>query len=240
MFLKLTAAHQTTTGLRERNEDFAGMIIPEEPVLSTRGMIAAVADGVSSSQGGGEAAEYAVRSLLRDYYASPEPGEVTDILDRVISVINSQISERGTMFAEHGGMVTTLTALVLRGNAYYFSHLGDTRLYRLRNDELEQLTVDHVADQSARKHMLTRAIGLDSRVVIDHGTGKIETGDIYLLTTDGVWGALPEHELSWHLSELVDDKRSAEGTARLLINAALAARSTDNLSVLVVRVDQVP
>lgn len=233
MHLKLTAAHQTTIGLRERNEDFVGMIMPDEPALSTKGMIAAVADGVSGSQGGGEAAEYAVRSLLTDYYTSPEPGEVTEILDAVISIINRQINERG-------GMATTLTALVLRGDTYYFSHVGDTRLYRLRNDELKQLTVDHVADQSAKKHMLTRAIGLDSRVMIDHGTGKIETGDIFLLATDGVWAALPEHELSWHLSELVDDKRSAEGTARLLIDAALAAGSTDNVSVLVVRVDQLP
>ena len=238
MSIKLTAAHHTATGLRERNEDCIGMKMPDDTELSTKGMICAVADGVSGSEGGREAAEYAVHTLLTEYYASPKSGEVVEVLDKVIGAINRQISARGALLPERGGMATTLTALVLRDTAYYFSHVGDTRLYRLRNDEFEQLTTDHVVDQSAKKHMLTRAIGLDSRVVIDHGTGKIETGDIFLLATDGVWAALPEHELSWHLSELVDDKRSAEGTAKLLVDAALAAGSTDNLSVLVVRVDQ--
>lgn len=240
MPLQLTAAHHTTAGLRGCNEDFVGMIMPAEPALSTKGMIGAIADGVSSSEGGREAAEYAVRHLLADYYAMQETGSVTDVLDQVIGTVNRQLNRLGATLAEHGGMATTLTALVLCGNTYYFSHVGDTRLYLLRNDELKQLTVDHVADQSTRKHILTRAIGLDSRVVIDHGSGEIETGDIFLLATDGVWAALPEHELSWHLSELVGGKRSAEGTARLLIDAALAAGSTDNLSVLVVRVDQLP
>lgn len=240
MALQLTAAHHTIAGLRDRNEDFVGMIMPGEPELSTKGMIGALADGVSSSKSGAEAAEYAVRRLLTDYYAKQAQGTVTDTLDQVISAINSQTNQQGATLADYGGMVTTLTALILRGNEYYFSHVGDTRLYRLRNDELEQLTIDHVADTSTKRHLLTRAIGLDSRVVIDHGAGEIETGDIFLLASDGVWAALPEHELSWHLSELVDDKRSAEGTARLLIDAAMAAGSTDNLSVLVARVDQLP
>lgn len=240
MSLKLTAAHRSAIGLRERNEDRVGMIMPSEPELSTKGMIAAVADGVSGSQGGGKAAEYAVHSLLTEYYASPSSEQVTAALDTVIGAINHQINEQAALLGARGSMATTLTALVLRGHAYYFSHVGDTRLYRLRNDTFEQLTMDHVVDQSAKQHLLTRAIGLDSRVMIDHGTDNIETGDIFLLATDGVWAALPEHELSWHLSELVDDKRSAEGTATLLIDAALAADSTDNLSVLVVRVDQLP
>ena len=137
-------------------------------------------------------------------------------------------------------MATTLTALVVRGNAFYFCHVGDTRLYRLRDDDLELLTTDHVADSDTHKHVLTRAIGLDSTIAVDHGTGELDSGDIFLLATDGVWASLPEHELSWHLSELVDNRRSAEGTAKLLIDAALAAGSTDNLSALVVRVDHLP
>ncbi|MFM8468060.1 MAG: PP2C family protein-serine/threonine phosphatase [Oxalobacteraceae bacterium] len=239
MSLKLTAAHQTTMGLRVRNDDCVGMMMPVEPALSAKGMIGIVADGVSGSAGGGEAAKLAVRSLLKDYYAAPD-SNVTEALDTVLCAINHQIYERGAAFAERGGMATTLTALVLRDHAYYFSHVGDTRLYRLRNDTFEQLTTDHVADSSAKKHLLTRAMGLDARVMIDHGTGELETGDIFLLATDGVWAVVPEHELSWHVSELVDDKRSAEGTAQLLIDAALAAGSTDNVSVLVVRIDQLP
>ncbi len=240
MPLQLTAAHHTATGLREHNEDFVGMVTPGEPELSTKGMIAAVADGVSGSDGGREAAEYTVRGLLTDYYATPDTWQVTQGLDKVIKAINSWVNKQGSTRAQRGGMATTLTTLVVRGNFYYFSHVGDSRLYRLRGDEFKRLTTDHVWDHAELKHVLTRAIGLDSQIAIDHGMGELKAGDIFLLATDGVWAALPEYDLSWHLSELIDDKRSAEGTAKLLIDAALAAGSRDNLSVVVVRIDQLP
>ena len=240
MPLKLTAAHYTATGPRDHNEDFVGMVTPGEPELSIKGMVAAIADGVSGSDGGREAAEYSVRGLLTDYYATPDTWQVTQALDKVIKAINSWVNQQGSLRAERGGMATTLTALVLRGNFYYFSHVGDSRLYRLRDDEFKRLTADHVWDHAELKHVLTRAIGLDSQLAIDHGMGEIKAGDIFLLATDGVWAALPDYDLSWHLSELIDDKRSAEGTAKLLVDAALAAGSKDNASVVVVRIDQLP
>ena len=88
--------------------------------------------------------------------------------------------------------------------------------------------------------MLTRAIGIDSQLAIDHGMGELCAGDIFLLASDGVWGAMPEYDLSWHLSELIDGQRGAEGTARLLVDAALAGGSKDNVTALVVRIDQLP
>jgi serine/threonine protein phosphatase PrpC len=240
MPLQLTAAHYTATGLREHNEDFVGIVTPGEPELSTKGMIAAVADGVSGSDGGREAAEYTVRGLLTDYYATPDTWQVTHALDKVIKAINGWVNKQGATRAQRGGMATTLTSLVLRGNFYYFSHVGDSRLYRLRGDELKRLTTDHVWDHAELKHVLTRAIGLDSQIAIDHGMGELKAGDIFLLATDGVWASLPEYDISWHLSELTGDQRSAEGTAQLLVDAALAAGSRDNLSAVVVRIDQLP
>ncbi len=240
MPLRLTAAHCTATGLREQNEDFTGMVTPGEPELSVKGMIAAVADGVSGSDGGREAAEYSVRGLLTDYYATPDTWQVTQALDKVIKAINSWVNQQGSLRAGRGGMATTLTTLVLRGRFYYFSHVGDSRLYRLREGELKRLTADHVWDQAEMKHVLTRAIGLDSQLAIDHGMGEIRAGDIFLLATDGVWAAMPEYDLSWHLSELIGDQRGAESTAKLLVDAALAAGSRDNATALVVRVDALP
>lgn len=240
MFLQFTAAYFSATGLRHHNEDSVGMVIPSEPQLSDRGMIAAIADGVSGSADGHQAAEYTLRELLADYYEIPDCREVTRSLDEAIKAINLRVIRLGSLHTEIAGMATTLTTLVIRGNYYYFAHIGDTRLYRLRGDDLDLLTSDHVADQADKKHLLTRAIGLHSNLIIDHGTGEINHGDIFLLATDGVWSVLPEHELSWHLAELIDDKRSAEGTAKLLVDAALAAGSNDNLSALVVRIDQMP
>lgn len=240
MPLQFTAAHCTASGLRDHNEDFVGMVTPGEPELSTKGLIAAVADGVSGSEGGREASEYCVRGLLSDYYATPDTWQVTQALDKVIKAINSWVCQQGALHAERGGMATTLTALVVRGNFYYFSHVGDTRLYLLRDGELKKLTSDHVWDRPELRHVLTRAIGLDTQLAIDHGMGEIRAGDIFLLASDGVWGSVPDYDLSWHLSELIDNKRDAQGTAQLLVDAALAGGSKDNVSALVVRIDQLP
>ena len=231
MPLRLTTAYHSVTGLREQNEDFVGMVAPRDPERSSKGMIAAIADGVSGSDGGREAAEYCVRGLLTDYYAAADTWPVTQSLDKMIKAINCWLHQQG-------GMATTLTVLVMRGEVYYFAHVGDTRLYLLRDGELTKLTNDHVDDRPEFRHVLTRAIGLGSELTIDHGMGELRVGDIFLLASDGVWGAMPNDDLSWHLSELIDDKRSADGTAKLLTDAALAGGSTDNASVLIVRIDQ--
>ncbi len=240
MPLLLTAAHHTTAGIRERNEDFAGMVTPPEPEISSKGMIAAVADGVSGSDGGHEASEYTVRGLLTDYYATPDTWPVTQALDRVIKAINSWVQKHGSTRADRGGLATTLTTLVLRGSYYYFAHVGDSRLYLLREGALKCLTSDHVWDRPEMRHVLTRAIGIDAQLAIDHGMGELQPGDIFLLATDGVWNALPQDDLRWHLSALARDPAQPEDVARNLVDAALAAGSHDNASTLVVRILQLP
>ena len=240
MPLLLTAAHHTTAGIRERNEDFVGMVTPPEPEISTKGMIAAVADGVSGSDGGREAAEYSVRGLLTDYYATPDTWPVTQALDRVIKAINSWVQKQGSTRAERGGMATTLTALVVRGNYYYFAHVGDSRLYLLRNGTLKRLTADHVWDRPEMQHVLTRAIGIDSQLAIDHGMGELQQDDIFLLATDGVWSALPQDDIAWHLSALAGQPTQPDDVTKKLVEAALTAGSKDNATALVVRVLQLP
>src|SRR5512141_2156015 len=108
----IAASHATRAGLRARNEDFVGMVTPTEPELSTKGLIAAIADGVSGSEGGRDAAEYTVRGLLTDYYATPDTWPVTQSLDRVIKAINSWMQRQGSVRSELAGMATTLTAIV--------------------------------------------------------------------------------------------------------------------------------
>ncbi len=238
MPLLLSAAHCTVAGVREPNEDFVGMVTPPEPESSSKGMIAAVADGVSGSDGGREAAEYTVRGLLSDYYATPDTWPVTQALERVIKAINSWVQQQGC--ARAGGMATTLTALVLRGNYYYFAHVGDSRLYLLRDGVLKRLTSDHVWDRPEMQHVLTRAIGIDSQIAIDHGMGELQQDDVFLLATDGVWSALPQDDIAWHLSRLANDPARADETAGGLVDAALAAGSNDNATALVVRVRKLP
>lgn len=240
MPLLLSTGHHSATGLRERNEDFVGMVTPAEPELSAKGMIAAIADGVSGNEGGREASEYCVRGLLADYYATPDTWPVTQSLDRVIKATNSWLQQQGVARVELAGMASTLTAIVLRGSFYYFAHVGDSRLYLLRNGALKRLTSDHVWDRPEMRHVLTRAVGLDSQIAIDHGMGELKENDIFLLATDGVWAALTEFDLAWHLSGLAAGKSDAAMSTAALVDAALAAGSKDNASALVLKVDKLP
>jgi serine/threonine protein phosphatase PrpC len=240
MPLKIAAGHATRAGQRERNEDFVGMVMPDEPELSSKGVLAAIADGVSGNEGGREASEYTIRGLLSDYYATSDTWPVTQSLDRVLKAINSWVQHQGSIRAELAGMATTLTSLVLRGNFYYFSHVGDTRLYLLRKGVLSRLTADHVWDRPEMQHVLTRAIGLDSQLAIDHGMGELHEGDAFLLATDGVWASISDHDLREHLSQLIRQELEAEAVASALIDSALAAGSQDNVSALVLRVDALP
>lgn len=240
MPLKIAAGYATRAGQRARNEDFVGMVMPDEPELSSKGMLAAIADGVSGNEGGREASEYTIRGLLSDYYATSDTWPVTQSLDRVLKAINSWVQHQGSIRAELAGMATTLTSLVLRGNFYYFAHVGDTRLYLLRKGVLTRLTADHVWDRPEMQHVLTRAIGLDSQLAIDHGMGELHEGDAFLLATDGVWASISEYDLSDHLSQLVSKQHEAEAIANALIDSALAGGAQDNVSALVVRVDALP
>jgi serine/threonine protein phosphatase PrpC len=240
MPLVLTAAHHTATGLREKNEDFASFVTPSGSITPTRGMIAAIADGVSGSSGGQEAATHSVRALLSDYYTLSDNVPIAEALAQVIMAINSHVHQWGREVNEQGGMATTLTALVVCDRRYYFAHVGDSRLYLLRDGKLKQLTIDHVHHQPERRHVLTRAIGLDAQVEIDHDAGELQQGDIFLLASDGVWSALPEGDIEWHLSTLAEDPPKPDYTAKLLVDAALAHGSKDNATALVLRVLELP
>ena len=240
MSLAIDAGYVTLTGKRARNEDFVGMVTPLEPELSSKGMLAAIADGVSGNDGGGEASEYTVRGLLADYYATSDTWAVTQSLDRVLQATNSWVQRQGTARPELAGMATTLTALVLRGRFYYFVHAGDSRLYLLRGDLLTRLTTDHVWDRPEMQHVLTRAVGLDSRLSPDHGMGHIQEGDVFLLATDGVWAALTEFDLTHRLRQLASGSSDADTTVRALAEDALGAGSTDNLSALLLQVKALP
>jgi serine/threonine protein phosphatase PrpC len=228
---KIIAAHHTQTGTRECNEDAASVHLPTGRVLARKGMMAIMADGVSGQQGHRDAAADAVRQLQQAYYATPDDEPVPQVLERLIQTINQNLQATAR--------ATTLTTLVIRGPHYHCAHVGDSRLYRLRDNTLMQLTRDHAAHGPGLRHVLTRTLGRDPHVAIDHHAGAVHVGDVFLLVTDGAWGVLPDDELAWHIAELAERKRSAEATAKLVVDAAIAAESQDNISALVVRVDDI-
>jgi serine/threonine protein phosphatase PrpC len=233
MPLKLEFGYATATGPRERNEDYGGFVEPADPQLAaTKGLLAAVADGVSGGVHGREAAETAVRNLLTDYYATPDTWETPRALGMVVAAINRWLTGQGASHREAGGMATTLTALVLRGRRFHYAHVGDSRLYRLRGETLEQLTTDHVWETPGMSHVLTRALGLDTHVLPDFGDGDLAPGDTFLIVCDGVWEPLGPGELHRLLKPPDEGQRIAEA----LVDAAHQCGGQDNATALVVRV----
>ena len=245
MPLTIRTGHASLTGVRERNEDFLGMIVPEGEELANKGIIAAIADGVSGHGGGREAAEYAVRGLLSDYYATPDTWEATLAVDRVTNAINRWVIAQGRAHAEWHGMATTLTALILRGRRYTLAHVGDTRCYLVNRagqtagsgaGPLHQLTTDHVWDRPGMQHVLTRGIGIDDRLHLDFSEGELHPGVLFLLLSDGVWESLRDDGIAAMLRVHQDPQMLAQALAE----AALARGSQDNCSALVLQIDALP
>ncbi len=236
MPLEFALGHATRIGKRERNEDFFGVVTPETDELAARGALLAVADGVSGEGYGREAAEYTVRGLLADYYGTPETWEVPQAVDRVLSAINRWIMGQGSMDKSRAGMATTLSLLILRGNRYTIGHVGDTRVYRLRNHEMSVLTRDHVWDRPDMRHVLRRAVGLDQHLMVDYADGDLLPKDRFLICSDGVWEPLGNKRIHELMLLHEDPQRASDA----MVDAALAAGGADNATALVTRIDAVP
>ncbi len=237
MGLDVDIGWYTTRGARESNEDFvaAQRAAPHE---SARGLIAAMADGVSAGGRGREAAQVTAMCLLQDYFGTPETWDTTVALDRLISAQNAWLAASNRRQAQAGaaGAMTTLTALVLRGHSYTLAHVGDTRAWLLRDSHCLQLSQDHVFDHPDMRSRLTRAIGLDDHVRLDYEQGELRRGDVFLLTSDGVHGALRHRQITDITLRATAEE--AQAVARALVEAAVAAGSRDNASALVIRVNE--
>lgn len=234
MPLKITIGQATESGARERNEDFCGAVTPVAEQLETKGALLALADGVGGNAGGREAAEMTVRGVLSDYYATPDTWETTAALDKVLAALNRWVLSQAARQREMAGMATTLSLLLLRGKRYVTAHVGDSRIYRLRGGELRQLTTDHVWDRPDMRHVLKRAIGLDSQLQVDYAEGELQAGDVFALMSDGVWEKLGQ--LGIH--EILRVYHSPQMAADDLVTRALAKGSQDNATALVVRIEQ--
>ncbi|MBC7709685.1 MAG: bifunctional protein-serine/threonine kinase/phosphatase [Rhizobacter sp.] len=239
MPLIVNVAHFSATGPRVRNEDFTGCVTPHGADLASKGFAAVVADGVSGAGGGREAAEHCARNVLADYYATPDTWEVSQSLDKIYSALNRWVQMQARASPDLVGMATTLTTLVLRGSMYHFAHVGDTRIYLLRDGTLQRLTTDHVWQRPEMEHVLTRAVGLDTSVTADHGFGLTRAGDVFALVSDGVWAALAAEDFRRELTHAATRKASLEHIARTIVEYAHQLGGKDNATALIVRVEDV-
>lgn len=232
MTFEIEVGHASRRGPREINEDFAGAT-RSAPGDAVPGVIAAIADGVSSGGRGREAAQTSVMGLLADFFATPATWETSVALDRLINAQNAWLVAQNRQREGHTGeaALTTLSVLVLQGQSWTVAHVGDTRIWRIAGGEIQRLTQDHAYSQPDQRNRLTRAVGLDELLHVDSLQGEVQVGDSFVLTSDGVHGALKPRRIG----ELAATG-SAQQAADTLVDAALAGGTKDNASALVIRV----
>ena len=235
MPLQFEIGQSSLTGPRERNEDYMGIVTPINEQLSIKGSLIAVADGVSGNAGGGEASEMTIRNISTDYFATPDTWEPSTALDKVITAANRWLISQANANRDLAGMATTLSLIILRGQRYYLAHVGDTRIYLLRNNVLTQLTTDHVWDRPDMRHVLKRAVGLDAHLSVDLAEGALQVGDIFALMTDGVWETLGEKSIHEGLKKFNNVQMIAEH----LTKTALHQQSADNSTAVIVKITAV-
>ncbi|MDB5802141.1 MAG: serine/threonine protein phosphatase [Rhodocyclales bacterium] len=228
--------HASLAGPRARNEDFVGAVTPEGIDLENKGLLAVVADGVGGHADGREAAEFTVRSLLSDYYATPDTWAVPHALDKVIGAANRWLVAQSAKRSQTAGMATTLSALVLRGRRWVVAHVGDSRIYLLRGGELKRLTKDHVWEHPELNTVLSRAVGLDQHLTIDFSEGELVDGDTFVMLTDGVWATLRDARIQ----AIVEKHSDAQEAAFALAETAVDSGTQDNCTALVLRVESLP
>ncbi|MCO8312799.1 bifunctional protein-serine/threonine kinase/phosphatase [Pseudomonas mandelii] len=229
MSLQLSFAEHSAIGPREENQDALRLVTPAPALAASKGYLFAIADGVSQCADGGLAARSTLQALALDYYATPETWGVAQALDRLLLAQNRWLQANG------GGqpLLTTVSALVMRGRRFTLAHVGDCRVYRWHADTLQRVSEDHVWDQPGMQHVLKRALGLDQHLVLDFLDGELRLNESFVLLSDGIWAVLGDTAIA----AILRDQPDLNSAAQTLVNAAHLAGSQDNASALLVRVD---
>jgi serine/threonine protein phosphatase PrpC len=239
--LQITVGQHSDKGRKPTNQDFHGVLIPNEPLLSLKGIAIVLSDGISSSNVSHIASESAVKSFLTDYYCTAESWSVKTSAQRVLAATNSWLHSqtRRSQYAydKDRGYVCTLSAMVIKSSTAHVFHIGDSRIYRLAGHSLEQLTDDHRVIISSEQSYLGRALGVNPEIEIDYQAFQVGRGDIFLLATDGAY----EHVSKLFIATAIHDSpEDLDKAARTIVEEATRNGSQDNLTVQIVRLDEVP
>jgi serine/threonine protein kinase len=236
--IRVAYGQATEAGRKATNDDCLGSRMPEEPLLTTKGVALVIADGVSAAEAGKQASEIAVQNFLTDYFDTPDAWTVKTSAHRVLTAINRWLYSLGRGFTHaQRGYVTTLSTLIIKSHSAHIFHIGDTRVWRLRGGQVEQITHDHALRINDRDTQLTRAVGLDLNLEVDYHVTNVREGDAFLLTTDGVHEHLGQAGFGEVFAGL---NSNLDAVCETLITRALANGSPDNLSCQLLRVDHLP
>jgi len=245
---EVAASVQTDKGcVREINEDSGRYVRPSDPAqLSERGSLLVVADGMGGHSAGEVASQMAADVVSRVYYATP--GDPSEALRLAVEEANRRIHAAAAEDSSKHGMGTTCTALALRGDQALGAHVGDSRLYMLRAGQLYQLSEDHsavqemvklgiISKEEARTHedknVILRALGTNPEVEVSLiEPFGVQTGDCYLLCSDGLYDLVRDEEIAAVLTQAEDIHAAGER----LIALAKERGGHDNITVGIIRI----
>ena len=234
--LSVRFAQRSEAGEKTENQDTVGARIPDGNALTNKGIAVAIADGVSSSMAAREASQTAITGFLTDYYATPDTWRTQQSAMRVIQALNSSLFGRSQNSIYGEGYLTTFSSLILKGSTAFIFHVGDTRVYRLRGEELECVTRDHTQRIDRNTQYLSRALGADPYLEVDIHTLELEVGDLFILSCDGIHEFIPVADFK----ALIKNNRSdLDALVNGAIDLALKNNSDDNISIQTVAIEQI-
>jgi len=234
----ITAGQFSSAGLKPTNDDACNFSIPDGAPLFSKGAVAVIADGVSSSAGAADASRACVQGFVSDYYSTPDSWTVTTAASKIYSALNHWLLGHGQQFfSGHDELVTTLSALIIKSSTASLFHVGDSRIYHWREKRLEQITRDHRVSGQGGKTYLGRAMGINTHVEVDAHRLSLRDGDGFLLCTDGVHEFISDGEISRIINQELDHPQSI---AEKICQQALENGSDDNLSCQFLLINQLP
>ncbi|GAC32192.1 bifunctional protein-serine/threonine kinase/phosphatase [Paraglaciecola polaris] len=241
---KLNVGQHSIAGLKSVNQDYCGSCCPIDSQGRLKGQVLVIADGIGSSTVSQVASKAAVNSFLQDYYATSDAWSVETSATRVMQSINAWLhgytKQSEFRYDLEKGYVCTFSALIIKGSTAHIFHVGDARVYLLRQGGLEQLSNDHRQYAAQGQSYLSRALGMHTQLDIDYVTLPICQDDIFILCTDGVHEYLSPSDMLHNVTTgtAVEGNASANLLAEGLVQQALANGSDDNLSLQVVKVTE--
>ncbi|MCC6574773.1 MAG: Stp1/IreP family PP2C-type Ser/Thr phosphatase [Planctomycetes bacterium] len=247
MVVKFATA--TDVGLQRKNNEDCSVVLNDANFC-------AVADGMGGHLAGEIASHIAIETLVaafKDHNGSVGNNERKDaeLLTKTIKAANREIYRRGNAEAALRNMGTTIVAAVVISDYVVTANVGDSRIYRLRDNDFTQVTEDHswvgelrkknlISAEDARTHplknIITRALGMEPAVEVDVRWDKVKPGDVYLLCSDGLTDLVPDDEIK---GVMLKHKGDLTAMAQNLIAEANSAGGSDNVTVGLARVDEV-
>ncbi|HVF79147.1 MAG TPA: Stp1/IreP family PP2C-type Ser/Thr phosphatase [Solirubrobacteraceae bacterium] len=233
-------SHSDTGRARRANED----------AYYARAPVFVVADGMGGAQAGEVASRVAIEAFEDGLGGDDGVSSGEELLAARVREANARIHEMSQAEQDRAGMGTTITAAHVGQHDVAIAHVGDSRAYRLRGDELVRLTEDHSlveemrrrgqltaqeADEHPQRSIITRALGPEPDVLVDTSSWRGIAGDVYLLCSDGLTSMVPEARVG----EIMRAATSLRDGGRALVDAANDAGGRDNITVILFRLEEI-